>query len=230
MLHVEWVSRGTTGSRMGARLERTRVYVADDHPLYREGVVRAVRERPEFELVGSTGDGRTAMEEIRELKPQVAVLDLRMPGLDAIAITKAIERDALPTKVLLISASTDTPIVYEAVRAGVYSYVSKDAGRREICDAVAAVARGETVFSRQMQGDLVAHVRGRQEEDRPVLTPREREVLRYLADGSSAPQIAEELFLSTATVKTHLTNLYGKLGVSDRAAAVAEAMRRGLLE
>ncbi len=217
-------------ARMGARLERTRVYVADDHPLYREGVVRAIKERPEFELVGSTGDGRKALEDIRELKPQVAVLDLRMPGLDAISVTKAIERDALPTRVLLISASTDTPIVYEAVRAGAYSYISKDAGRREICEAIAGVARGDTVFSKNMQADLVAHVRGRQEEDRPVLTPREREVLTYLAKGSSAPQIAERLYLSTATVKTHLANLYGKLGVSDRAAAVAEAMRRGLLE
>src|SRR5947208_14245232 len=100
---------------MRARLERTRVYVAEDHPLYREGVIRAIKERPDFELVGSTGNGRTALEEIRELEPHVAVLDLRMPGLDALTITKAIERDGLPTRVLLISASTDTPIVHEAV-------------------------------------------------------------------------------------------------------------------
>src|SRR3954451_15801479 len=148
---------------MGPRLERTRVYVADDHPLYREGVVRAIKERPEFELVGSTGDGRKALEDIRELKPQVAVLDLRMPGLDAISVTKAIERDGVPTRVLLISASTDTPIVYEAVRAGEgagrgppCSPLSKDAGRREICEAIAGVARGETVLSKKMQADLVA--------------------------------------------------------------------------
>ena len=217
-------------ARMGGRLERTRVYVADDHPLYREGVIRAIKERPEFELVGSTGEGRAALDEIRELTPDVAVLDLRMPGLDAITITKAIERDGLPTRVLLISASTDTPIVYEAIRAGAYSYVSKDAGRREICEAIAGVARGETVLTKNMQAALVGHVRGRQAEDRPVLTSREREVLVFLADGSSAPQIAEKLYLSPATVKTHLANLYGKLGVSDRAAAVAEAMRRGLLE
>ena len=215
---------------MGARLERTRIYVADDHPLYREGVIRAIKEWPDFELVGSTGNGRQALEEIRELEPQVAVLDLRMPGLDAITITKAIERDALSTHVLLISASTDIPIVYEAVRAGAYGYVSKDAGRREICEAIAAVSRGDTVLAKRMQDELVAHVRGRREEDRPVLTSREREMLTFLAEGSSAPQIAEQLYLSTTTVKTHLANLYGKLGVSDRAAAVAEAMRRGLLE
>jgi two-component system nitrate/nitrite response regulator NarL len=215
---------------MGARLERTRIYVADDHPLYREGVIRAIKEWPDFELVGSTGNGRQALEEIRELEPQVAVLDLRMPGLDAITITKAIERDALSTHVLLISASTDIPIVYEAVRAGAYGYVSKDAGRREICEAIAAVSRGDTVLAKRMQDELVAHVRGRREEDRPVLTSREREMLTFLAEGSSAPQIAKQLYLSTTTVKTHLANLYGKLGVSDRAAAVAEAMRRGLLE
>jgi two-component system, NarL family, nitrate/nitrite response regulator NarL len=215
---------------MGARLERTRIYVADDHPLYREGVIRAIKEWPDFELVGSTGNGRQALEEIRELEPQVAVLDLRMPGLDAITITKAIERDALSTHVLLISASTDIPIVYKAVRAGAYGYVSKDAGRREICEAIAAVSRGDTVLAKRMQDELVAHVRGRREEDRPVLTSREREMLTFLAEGSSAPQIAEQLYLSTTTVKTHLANLYGKLGVSDRAAAVAEAMRRGLLE
>src|SRR5256714_13931147 len=98
-----------------------------------------------------------------------------MPGLDAISVTKAIARDGLPTRVLLISASTDTPIVYEAVRAGAYSYISKDAGRREICDAVTAVARGETVLSKEMQAELVAHVRGRREDDRPLLTGREQE-------------------------------------------------------
>ena len=215
---------------MGARLERIRVYVGEDHPLYREGVIRAIRERPDFELVGSTGNGRTALDEIRATQPQVAILDLRMPDLDAIAVTRAIERDGLPTRVLLISASTDTPIVYEAVRAGAYGYVSKEAGRRDICEAIAAVARGDTVLSRTMQTELVAHVRGRQERDRPLLTAREHEVLTHLAEGSSAPQIADQLYLSTTTVKTHLANLYGKLGVSDRAAAVAEAMRRGLLE
>src|SRR5437660_10247817 len=109
---------------MGARLERTRVYVADDHPLYREGVVRAIKERPEFELVGSTGDGREALEDIRAVRPQVGVLDLRMTGLDAISVTKAIERNGLATRVLLISSSTDTPIGDEAVRACAYSYFS----------------------------------------------------------------------------------------------------------
>jgi two-component system nitrate/nitrite response regulator NarL len=209
---------------------RIRVFVADGHPLYREGVIRVVRERPEFDLVGSSGEGRAALASIRELAPDVAVLDLRMPGLDAIAITKATQRDALPTRVLVLSASTDGATVYEAISAGAYAYVSKDAGGRTIGDAIAGVGRGETILSSRLQTELVTQVRGRGDEPRTSLTSREREVLACVACGSSAPTIARELFLSPATVKTHLTNLYAKLGVSDRAAAVAEAMRRGLLE
>lgn len=207
-----------------------RVFVADGHPLYREGVIRVVRERPELELIGSSGDGRAALDAIRELAPDVAVLDLRMPGLDAIAITTAVQRDALPTRVLVLSASTDGPTVYDAISAGAYAYLCKDAGGSSIGDSIVSVGRGETVLSSQLQNELVAQVRGRGREPRTTLTSREQEILACVARGSSAPTIATELFLSPATVKTHLTNLYGKLGVSDRAAAVAEAMRRGLLE
>jgi len=215
---------------MGARPGRIRVFVADDHPLYREGVMRVVRERPELDLAGSSGDGRAALQAIRELAPDVAVLDLRMPGLDAITITRAAQRDGLPTRVVVLSDSTDGPTVYEAISAGAYAYLSKAAGGRTIGDAIAGVGRGETVLPENLRDDLVAQVRGRSHEQRPCLTSREREVLTCVAGGASAPAIAKDLFLSPATVKTHLTNLYAKLGVSDRAAAVAEAMRRGLLE
>src|SRR5213594_1841977 len=110
---------------MGAKLRRIRVFVADDHPLYREGVVRAIRERPEFEFVGETGDGREALDAIRALEPHVAVVDLRMPSLDGIAIASAIDRDRLPTRVLMLSAATDAAIVYDSVAAGAAAYVTK---------------------------------------------------------------------------------------------------------
>jgi two-component system nitrate/nitrite response regulator NarL len=207
-----------------------RVFVADGHPLYREGVTRVVRQRPELDLVGSSGEGRAALQSIRELAPDVAVLELRMPGLDGIAITQAAQRDGLPTRVLVLSASTDGPTVYDAISAGAYAYLCKDAGGKTIGDAIVSVGRGETVLSSRLQTDLVAQVRGRRHEQRTTLTSREQEILACVARGCSAPNIASELFLSPATVKTHLTNLYAKLGVSERAAAVAEAMRRGLLE
>lgn len=204
--------------------------VADDHPLFREAVVRTVKDRPELELVAEAVDGTEALDAIRELAPDVAVLDLKMPRLDGLQVLNAVQRDGLPTRVLLLSAFLDGALAFEAVAAGAAAYLSKEADRRRIAEAIAAVARGETVLDPEIQGGLAAEIRLRGAKERPALSDREREVLRHIADGRSAPQIAELLFLSTGTVKSHLQSLYEKLGVSDRAAAVAEAMRRGLLE
>jgi len=212
---------------MGSRVS---VYVGEDHPIYLEGLVRVLSQRPDFEVVGSSGDGREALEQIRALQPQVAILDEGMPGLTGNDVLKAISRDALPTRVVMLSASLDSAIVFRAVANGVRAYLTKDSDRSTICDAVAAVARGETVLAPEVQAGLADEVRMRQGERRPTLSPREREVLERAATGLSAPAIARELSISTATVKTHLRNIYDKLGVSERAAAVAEAMRRGLLE
>lgn len=209
---------------------RARVLVADDHPLFREGIVRAIRARPDFELVAEVGDGRAALAAIKELLPDVAVLDLRMPELDGLEVLNALERDRIPTRVVLLSAFLEGSLVFDAVAAGAAAYLSKDAGRDQVCDAVAAVARGETVLSAEIHAGVAAEIRTRGRTDRPGLSAREQEILGHLAEGRSAPEIAKLLYLSPATVKSHLRNLYEKLGVSDRAAAVAEAMRRGLLE
>jgi two-component system nitrate/nitrite response regulator NarL len=210
--------------------ERTRVLVADDHPLYREGVVRAIKERPDLELVAECDDGRVALAEIKRLLPDIAVLDVKMPELDGTAVLNAVERDGITTRVVFLSAYLEGAVVYGAVAGGAAAYLSKDADRQEICDALAAVARGETILAPEAQAGIAREVRMRRDDDRPALTAREREILELTARGRSAPQIAGELYLSTATVKTHLQHLYEKLGVSDRAAAVAEAMRRGVLE
>lgn len=210
---------------------RVTVLVADDHPLFRDGIVRAVRERPDLELVGEAGDGATTLRLVRELQPAVAVLDLALPRLDGLAVLHALRRDGLPTRVLMLSASTEAPLVFEAVSAGAAGYLAKSASREQVCDAAAAVARGETVLDPSLQSGLFDEVRARGVIDaRPVLTGREHEVLTLMAEGLAAPAIAERLFVSTSTVKSHLGHLYEKLGVSDRAACVAEAMRRGLLE
>jgi two-component system nitrate/nitrite response regulator NarL len=208
-----------------------RVVVADDHPLFREAVVRAVRERPDFELVGEAADGRQALDLIRELRPAVAVLDLKMPGLDGLKILNALQRDEVGTRVVLLSAFLDGAMAFEAVAGGAAAFVSKDADRRRITDAIAAVSRGETVLGPEIQAGLAQEIRLRGAgAPRPGLSAREREILGHIAEGRSAPDIAKLLYLSPATIKSHLGALYEKLGVSDRAAAVAEAMRRGLLE
>jgi len=208
---------------------RIRVLVADDHPLYREAVVRAVRARPEFELIGQAADGRTALGAIRDSSPDIAVLDVEMPSLGGVDVVRAVNRDALGTRVVLLSAHLESDTVYAAVAEGVRAYLSKAWPAERICDALIAVARGEVILPEEIQAGLAAAIRSNA-GPKVHLTPREHDVLLGLAGGKSAPAIAAELHVSTATVKTHLKTLYEKLGVSDRAAAVAESMRRGLIE
>lgn len=212
------------------RVPRVRVLIAEEHPLYREGVVRAVKERPELELVAEAADGREALRLIKELAPDVAVLDVKMPELDGLQVANAVDRDGMATRVLMLSAFIDRQIVFQAVAAGAAGYLSKDADRREITDAILAVHRGNTVLAPEVQAGVAAEVRSRWRRDAPSLSERERQVLAMIAEGLSAPEIGRRLYLSPATVKSHLQSLYDKLGVSDRAAAVAEAMRNGLLE
>jgi two-component system nitrate/nitrite response regulator NarL len=209
---------------------RVSVLVAEDHPLFREAIVRAVKERPELELVGEASDGRAALEEIRRLRPQVAVLDWKMPDLDGLQVLRAVDRDGLPTRIVLLSAFLDGALAYQAVAAGAAAYLTKDADRRRIQETVLAVSRGEVVLAPEIQAGIATEIRQRGRPEGPALSEREREVLGHIAHGRSAPEIARRLFLSPATVKGHLQSLYEKLGVNDRAAAVAEAMRRGLLE
>ncbi len=215
---------------MSKRSERVKVFVADDHPIYREGIVRAVKDRPELELVGEASDGREALEEIQRLGPDVAVLDIRMPGLDGTQVLGALRRDGQAIEVLFLSAFMEPELAYSTVASGARGYLSKEASRKEVCDAIVTVARGGTALAPEVQAGLASAVRARERTDGPSLTPREREVLQLIAEGLSAPEIGRRIHLSPATVKTHLHTLYEKLGVSERAAAVAEAMRRGLLE
>jgi two-component system nitrate/nitrite response regulator NarL len=211
--------------------DRVRVLIADDHPVYREGIVRAVKERPELELVGEAGDGREALDQIKALEPDVAVLDIRMPGLDGTQVLAAIRQDSATTEVLFLTAFMEPELAYRTVADGAKGYLSKSAARQEICDAIVTVAGGGTALAPEAQEGIAQEIQERERAGgRPELTPRENEVLRLIADGLSAPQIGKQIHLSTTTVKTHLHTLYEKLGVSDRAAAVAEAMRRGLLE
>jgi two-component system nitrate/nitrite response regulator NarL len=216
---------------MPGPLKRTTVVIADDHPLYREALSQAIAGRPDLELLAAATDGRGALDEIRTHAPDVAVLDMRMPGLRGLEVIEALTRDGSATRVLVLSAAHESAVVYAAVAAGAAGFWSKDAEREAICDAIAAVARGEKVLDPALQSGVFSEIHAREvDTERPVLTAREREILGLIASGMTAPAIGNQLFLSTATVKTHLAHLYDKLEVSDRAAAVAEAMRRGLLE
>ena len=207
------------------------VLIADDHPLFREAIARVIATHSELELVAEAPDGRTALEKIRELGPDVAVIDVRMPKLDGSDVLVALREENLPTNVVFLSAFLDSKTVYDAVAAGAHAYLSKEAETEEIVNAILAASRGETILGPEVQTGLAEQIRLREEsEARPRLSDREHEVLKLIAEGLSAPEIGERIHLSTATVKTHLQHLYEKLGVSERAAAVAEGMRRGLVD
>jgi two-component system nitrate/nitrite response regulator NarL len=209
---------------------RVRVLVADDHPLYRDGIARAITTRPDLELVGKAGDGRDALVLIQELVPDVAVVDLSMPSLSGLQVVTAMTDLQLPTRALVVSGHAESERVYDAIAAGARGYLLKDVDRTTICDAIMRVARGGTVFSPHIHDGIAEQIRAHRHDPRPTLTPREQEILAHAAEGRSGPEIARLLYLSPATVKTHLANIYDKLGVSDRAAAVAKALREGVLQ
>lgn len=205
------------------------VYVADDHPVFREAVGRAVEARPEFELVGLAADGHDALNDIRRLRPSVSIVDQRLPSLSGTEILRALEQESPPTRVIILSSSDEGSLVYEAVNRGAAGFLTKAATLSTICDAIVAVARGQTVLAPEVQAGLAGALRTHSEPQRPPLSQREAEVLSLIAAGLSVPEIAQELIISASTVKTHVKNMFEKLGVSDRAAAVAEGMRRGLV-
>lgn len=220
---------GGSGRSTQSRTAAT-VVVVDDHPFFRDGLSRGLRQSGYLEVVGEAESGREGLELIRAERPDVAVLDYQMPDLDGLAVVQAVVRDGLPTRTLILSALTDSAVVFKALQEGTNGYLSKEARRAEIVAAVLTVARGGTVVPPELAAGLADQIRLRAQPDRPALSERERQVLQGFARGLSIPALAAELYLGSSTVKTHTQRLYEKLGVSDRAAAVAEAMRRGLLE
>ena len=209
---------------------KVEVIIADDHPLFRDGLVRALTGSGLVDVVAEAKDGPSALAAIREHQPVVALLDYQMPGMDGAEVAAAVQRDGLATRVLLVSAYRDSAIVYHALQQGAAGYLPKESSRSEIVRAVIDCAEGRDVVAPDLASGLAAEIRRRAEPTGPTLSAREREVLKLIAAGSSVPMIAKTLFVAPSTVKTHVQRLYEKLGVGDRAAAVAEAMRRGLLD
>jgi two-component system, NarL family, nitrate/nitrite response regulator NarL len=206
------------------------VVVMDDHPFYRDGLSRGLTLDGRIKVVGEAGGGREGLEIIANSDPDVALVDHQMPDMDGVAVVHALKRDGARTRALLVSAVTDGAVVFQALEEGAAGYIAKDASRAEIISAVMTVARGGTVVPPDLAAGLVDQIRLRSQPSAPVLSGREREVLQGFARGLSIPQLAAEMYLAASTVKTHAQRLYEKLGVSDRAAAVAVAMRNGLLE
>ena len=203
--------------------------IVDDHPVVRDGLRGMFESAPGFRVLGEASNGVEAVERAAELDPDVVLMDLRMPGGAGVEAIRELTRRSARAKVLVLTTYDTDSDTLPAIEAGATGYLLKDAPRDELFTAVRAAAEGRTVLSPAVASRLVSAVRSPQSPGNEPLSAREREVLALVAKGTSNREIARELFISEATVKTHLTHLYGKLGVKDRAAAVAVAYDRGIL-
>ena len=202
-----------------------RVMVADDHPIVRGGIVALLSAAGDLEVVAEASDGLEAVRLASEHRPDVILMDLRMPGLDGDEATARIIAANPSTRVVILTTYESDASILTAIEAGASGYLLKAAPQEEILAGVRSVARGEVALAPSIAAMLVQRVA------KPTigLSPRETEVLALVAQGSSNPEIARALFLSEATVKTHLLHVFEKLGVSDRTRAVTRAMELGLL-
>jgi len=199
-----------------------RLLIVDDHPVVRDGLSGMLAADPEFEVVGAAADGAAAVQQAEVFRPDVILMDLQMPGVGGLEAIRELAARGNPARVLVLTTYDTDSHVVPAIAAGATGYLLKAAPRDDLLRAVRAAAAGHAVLAPTVADVLANHTPD-------LLTPRELEVLQLVAAGNTNRDTAAHLFISEATVKTHLINIYAKLGVPDRASAVAEAFRRGLL-
>ncbi|SEE77935.1 response regulator [Jiangella alba] len=200
--------------------------IVDDHPVVRDGLRGMFSADPRFEVVGEAAHGAEAVAVGEKLRPDVILMDLRMPGTDGVTAIEELARRGVEAKILVLTTYDTDSDVLPAIEAGATGYLLKDAPREELFRAVEAAARGQAVLSPAVASRLMGRLRQPAAEP---LSQRELEVLELIAGGATNREAAKQLFISEATVKTHLLHVYAKLGVNDRAAAVATAFSRGYL-
>ena len=203
-----------------------RVLIVDDHPVVRDGLRGILTSDPEFDVVGEAADGAEALAGARAAEPDVILMDLRMPGVGGVAAIRSLAEADIPARVLVLTTYDSDSDVVPALEAGATGYLLKDAPREELVRAIRAAARGEAVLAPSVASRLVSQLRA---PEQATLSDRELEVLRLVAQGETNRGVAARLFISDATVKTHLLHIYTKLDVNDRAAAVGAAYERGLI-
>ena len=203
-----------------------RLIIADDHPIVRAGLQGMLAGQPDLELVGEASTGAEAVDLAARLRPDVVLMDLRMPGMDGVTAIEQIKAQLPHIHVLVLTTYDTDADILRAVEAGATGYLLKDAPREMLYRAIRAAARGESILAPAVATRLLGQMRAPAQES---LSSREIEVLSCVAHGASNKEIARQLHISESTVKTHLIHIFGKLGVSDRTQAVTTALQRGIL-
>ena len=207
-----------------AKKERIRILIADDHSVVREGLVSLVKRKSDMVVVAEASNGREAVQLWKEHRPDVTLLDLRMPELDGVGAIKEIRELDGNAQIVVLTTYDGDEDIYRAIKAGAKAYLLKDTARDALVDTVRRVHAGETYLPPQLAAKLAERVSGE------ALSPREIEVLQRMAVGKSNKEIGAELFISEGTVKTHIKSIFSKLDVVSRTEAVATATRRGLIQ
>ena len=204
------------------------VYIVDDHPFVREGLKTYLSTDPEIRIVGEAGDGEAALPALKELAPEVAIIDLHLPKMSGVEIIKAIKENQLRTQVIILSSFCEDEEIFAAIDAGALSYLLKDSPPEKLLAAVKAAQRGEPVLHPRIVKRLMQRVR----QDQPAIEPltaKEKEVLQQLVKGKSNKEISAVLYISETTVKTHVSSILQKLQVKDRTQAVIKALNKKLV-
>ena len=207
-------------------MTKIHLVIADDHLVVRDGLRGMLESQPDFEVVGEASNGEEAVHLTSSLKPEVVLMDLRMPVMDGVTAIRQIKDSQPGVQVLVLTTYDSDADILPAIEAGATGYLLKDISREELYSAVRATARGESVLAPGVAARLIGRMRAPAEEK---LSSRELEVLQLVAEGDSNSEIASRLHISQATVKSHLVHIFGKLGVSDRTAAVTAALQRGIM-
>jgi NarL family two-component system response regulator YdfI len=206
-----------------------RVLIADDHMVVREGLRAILEAAPDLLHVGEASDGAEAVQLVAETKPDVVLMDLRMPGVDGIEAIRQIKAGYPDVQVVILTTYDEDDYIVRGLRAGARGYLLKDSGRKVLFEAIRAAARGESLLPPEVIAKVVANLQGPQPVEPEILSKRESQVLALLSQGAPNKEIALALSISERTVKAHVTSIFNKLGASSRAEAVAIALRSGLL-
>lgn len=207
-------------------MNKIRILIVDDHPVVRDGLRGMLQRQLDFEIVGEAADGEEAIDLVDIHRPQIVLMDLRMPRTDGVTATREIKKEHNDVQILVLTTYDSDTDILPAIEAGATGYLLKDTSREELFNAIRAAARGETVLAPVVASRVIEIMRAPAQEK---LSLRELEVLELVAEGASNSDIAKRLHISQATVKSHLIHIFGKLGVSDRTAAVTVALQRGIL-